>query len=332
MDQVDGNRAGDGKHLPRSPSSVLEKLALEEAEALEVLRLSDHGDEPEEPRAEEAGEASRENPPATEENVSAASPSLPAPPRPLRSQLPAYAHRQGGGSPAGAGHGQGDWHPHQNGPVSPVYFVPQFDAYGPEAPLGSPGAPAITQCKACALPACTGVGARPGGRRWHRLRAPVQRAHLPPALGGAEIFSNWRPRGMPAPGSPAAGPPSLAADLPAGCRGARGPIPDVHLGSTALARMPVLDSRVPELAIHDAQAWLRTRTPGTTAARSRCTPAVRWGRRCKARPARRALAVCRPARRAARTSTAWRRQCHSCLVRCPPAARCPAHTCCSPAR
>ena len=225
MDQVDGNRAGDGKHLPRSPSSVLEKLALEEAEALEVLRLSDHGDEPEEPRADEAGEASRENPPAAEENVSAASPSLPAPPRPLRSQLPAYAHRQGGGSPAGAGHGQGDWHPHQNGPVSPVYFVPQFDAYGPEASLGSPGAPAITHALHCALPACTGVGACPSGRRWHRLRAPAQRAHLPPAPGGAEIFSNWRPRGMPAPVSPAAGPPSPCGGPASGLQGREGAHP-----------------------------------------------------------------------------------------------------------
>ena len=250
MDQVDGKRAGDGKNLPRSPSSVLEKLALKEAEALEVLRLSDHGDEPEEPRSEEAGESSRDNPPAAGENVSAASSSLPAPPRPLRSQLPVYAQGRGGGSPAGAGHGQGDWHPHQNGPASPVYFVPHYDAYGAEAPLGSPGAPILAKCKhanCLHVPAGGAGGARHGVDGACSACACLRSALAPPpAPWGAEILPNCQPRSMPAPGSPAAGPLALATGLLAGClRAFGGPSLDVHLGSTALARMPRLDSGVP---------------------------------------------------------------------------------------
>lgn len=145
MDQSE-KRGADGKlqPLPRSPSSVLQKLELlEEGEALESLRLSDQGDE----EACQAGEEGEEVPgssksnPAASEGVPAAS--MLAPPRPVRRQQPAYAQRASEcrSSPCSAGYGQTDWHPQQ--PVSPVYYMPQFEAYSPEAPLGSPGAPLL---------------------------------------------------------------------------------------------------------------------------------------------------------------------------------------------
>jgi len=322
MEGADKLHAANGKHqLPRSPSSVLQQLALEEADALEDLRLSDQGnEEPGRPAGEERGEAGRSsgcskpNPAASEAEPA---PSLPAPPRSLRRPQPAYAHGPGDRGAPAHGFGAPDWRPQQ--PVSPMYYMPQYEAYGPEAPLGSPGAPRSAAMRMpCAYQrSCRGGRTRSrAGSRCRGSRGAVGRPQssrfLVAALARRALGSLGALACVAAPvGAGGTCRRGRAVCHPAGWAGAWGgsappPAPEGYLRAPDSRRAPSWRART--------QAWSRTRTHGTTTRRSRCTPARSWGRRWPARRARRSPAACRPARRAAPTTTACSR-CRSCPVR-----------------
>jgi len=201
--------------------------------------------------------------------------------------------------------------------------MPQYEAYGPEAPLGSPGAPRSAAMRMpCAYQrSCRGGRTRSrAGSRCRGSRGAVGRPQssrfLVAALARRALGSLGALACVAAPvGAGGTCRRGRAVCHPAGWAGAWGgsappPAPEGYLRAPDSRRAPSWRART--------QAWSRTRTHGTTTRRSRCTPARSWGRRWPARRARRSPAACRPARRAAPTTTACSR-CRSCPVRAAPA-------------
>jgi len=200
-----------------------------------------------------------------------------------------------------------------------MYYMPQYEAYGPEAPLGSPGAPRSAAMRMpCAYQrSCRGGRTRSrAGSRCRGSRGAVGRPQssrfLVAALARRALGSLGALACVAAPvGAGGTCRRGRAVCHPAGWAGAWGgsappPAPEGYLRAPDSRRAPSWRART--------QAWSRTRTHGTTTRRSRCTPARSWGRRWPARRARRSPAACRPARRAAPTTTACSR-CRSCPVR-----------------